>query len=36
MKENKTIIIIIIIITTKGDDEIPFKVVRGPRGHRGS
>ena len=22
--------------TTKGDDEIPFKVVRGPRGHRGS
>ena len=22
--------------TAKGDDEIPFKVVRGPRGHRGS
>ena len=22
--------------TVKGDDEIPFKVVRGPRGHRGS
>ena len=22
--------------TTKGEDEIPFKVVRGPRGHRGS
>ena len=22
--------------TVKGEDEIPFKVVRGPRGHRGS
>ena len=22
--------------TAKGEDEIPFKVVRGPRGHRGS
>ena len=22
--------------TTKGEDEIPFKVVRGPRGHKGS